>query len=557
MERLMIRHTSRFIALAIMGIASTTAAADAVEDLIAALNGDDNEARMSAANQAGSAGAGAIEPLGALAASDEYLVARAARLALVRVVAAAGVPGADANGEVPKALLKLAQPGQPAPTRREAIFLLGWIGGPDNVTAIADLLSDAEIADSARMALQRIPGEEVAQALLAAAPTVDDAAQPGIFYAVANRDAQDAIPILMETAKSEDREKAWMAFDVLTRLGVAPLQIIPRTHAKDIADRKRYANGFLRAADTLLAQGKRADAERMYTSVASFPVSPQHACAALIGLKNAQSPRLIEHALGYLLERGISHVAESTLAEAEIDELDDYLVRAYAVTNPAKQRVLLKVIAERRPEGVDRFLNEARHNESPMVRFTAARVLGDVPPPDAFEAAVAVAPIHQKDELANTYFKLAVGEQRSGNLEIARNMAHALVQPAIEPRIREGAFGMIEAAGSPESAPVLRDLIGAAYESKDESDTAEDPFDDIRGLAIAAGRAYVAVHAAAAKDDPEALEEIANVSENAFNAEVSNFAEEKLKELLPLREQDSSLERFIDDGNRNRAPQKP
>ena len=115
------RYGYQFLVLVAMSIAATSVAADDVDDLLAAITGDDNEARMNAASQAGSLGARALEPLGELASSEEYLVARAARLAIQRIVAAAGVPGADADGEVPKALLKLAQPGQPAPTRREAI----------------------------------------------------------------------------------------------------------------------------------------------------------------------------------------------------------------------------------------------------------------------------------------------------------------------------------------------------------------------------------------------------------------------------------------------------
>lgn len=513
---------------------AASGAADDVDDLVSALSGDNNAARMDAAKNAGPIGPAAIERVGKLVASEDYLVARASKLALERIVAAAGAPGADTRAQTSRELIKLAQPEMQGATRREAIHLLGWIGGPDNVTAIAELLTDPDIADGARMALQRIPGDEVALALLAAAPLVDAAIQPGIFYAMGQRGVQDAIPILMEVAKSDDREKSWMAFDILTRLGVAPLQIMPRTHAKELAGRKRYASGFLRAADTKLAQGQTADAEKMYASIAAFPISPQHACAALIGLKNANSPKLTEHALGYLAEQGIRDVAKSTLTEAEIGGLDDYLMSAYAVTNPAKQRVLLKIIAARNPEGADRFLNEARHNASPMVRFTAAHVLGDVPSVETFEMAVASAPLFDKTELANTYFKLAVTEQRSGSVKAARDMAHALVNRGIESRIREGAFGMIEKISSAESAPVLHELIGAAYQPKDGTGASEDPFDGDRKLAIAAGRAYVAAHAAAAKEDPDALEEIANVSENAAHAEVSNFAEEKLFEFAIL-----------------------
>ena len=92
---------------------------------------------------------------------------------------------------------------------------------------------------------------------------------------------------------------------------------------------------------------------------------------------------------------------------------------------------------------------------------------------------------------------------------------------------------------------MLRELIGAAYQPAEDSEPAEDLFEGIRSLTIAAGRAYVAVHAAAAETDPAAIEEITKVAENAFNAEVSNFAEEKLKALGEAPEQVSKLEQAL------------
>jgi hypothetical protein len=513
--------------LLVLSTGAMAASADDVSDLVDAITGADNQARMDAAKTAGSVGVDAIEALGPLVASDDYLVKRASKLALEKIAAEAGSPDSDARGAAAEAFLKLAQPDNPEETRREAIYLLGWVAWTENVEAIAAYLKDETFADAARRALQRIPGEAVAEAMIAAAPSVDDDAQLGLFYAIAERDADDAVPILMEAVKSVDPVRSWAAFDVLTRLGVAPLDIIPRTHAKDLAARKRYANGFLRAADVQLEEGNVDNAVKMYASVASFPVSDEHACAALIGLKNARSKLLIEHALGYLVEPGIAHAAESALIDAEIDGLDQYLKEAYGVTNAAKQRVLLKVLAARDADGIDRFLNEARHNESAMVRFTAQYLAGDTPTPETYTTAITSAPAGAAVELARTYQKLMVAEYRQGDAQSALQMAHVLAGPDTDAPIREKAFSIIEAIANPESAAVLRDLIGSAYQPD-----AESPFDDNKGLAVAAGRAYVAALAEAAESSGWAIDELGNVAQHGFHAEVTNLATERLNAIL-------------------------
>lgn len=115
-----------------------------------------------------------IEELAAMIAEDDDEIMRAGKRQLWDLVHKVGRPG---NGEqqnaVKRALLKLMTPEQPAVVKREVIWMLSEIGADCCVAPMADLLSDAELREDARMALQRLPGDKSLEALedgLRAAP---------------------------------------------------------------------------------------------------------------------------------------------------------------------------------------------------------------------------------------------------------------------------------------------------------------------------------------------------------------------------------------------------
>jgi hypothetical protein len=124
-----------------------------------------------ATQDASSLGPEAVKPLADLMKLDDRTKGRAAKLSLQAVVHNAAAPGNEAQKKAVAAeLLKLAStPSYPRIVRSELLHWVGLIGGPDEVPGLAKLLSDRIIREDARMALERIPGDESLQALQKAA----------------------------------------------------------------------------------------------------------------------------------------------------------------------------------------------------------------------------------------------------------------------------------------------------------------------------------------------------------------------------------------------------
>jgi HEAT repeat protein len=137
------------------------------EELIAKLKSGDGDARGDAWQNAGSAGAEAVRPLGKLAEDGDFEVARSATRALWRIVYHVGRPGADAEkAPVAGALLELLGENRPVAVLRDVLWMVSELAeGAPAVKAVAPLLSSAELREDARMALERIPGEDSLAAL--------------------------------------------------------------------------------------------------------------------------------------------------------------------------------------------------------------------------------------------------------------------------------------------------------------------------------------------------------------------------------------------------------
>ena len=105
-------------------------------------------------------------------ADGDVEVARAAKRSMWKTVRRVGRPGAEDEKRVVVAeLVGLLQEGQPAAVYREVLRMLSEIGAAESVGAIAVLLSNKTAREDARMALERIPGEESLAALKSALET--------------------------------------------------------------------------------------------------------------------------------------------------------------------------------------------------------------------------------------------------------------------------------------------------------------------------------------------------------------------------------------------------
>jgi hypothetical protein len=118
-----------------------------------------------------------VKPLAAVMGESgvNQEVARAAKNGLWTIVRGAWPPGTDAaEGSVISALIALLSDEQPVAVRREVVWMLPEIGDDESVEAIAGLLTNAQLREDARCALERIPGANSLDALKQAFDTAPE-----------------------------------------------------------------------------------------------------------------------------------------------------------------------------------------------------------------------------------------------------------------------------------------------------------------------------------------------------------------------------------------------
>jgi len=139
-----------------------------VQELIAGIRSEDASARCAAWQSAGEFGASAVKPLAAVMGESgvDQEVTRAAKNGLWTVARGAWPPGVDAaDGSIVSALMELLSDEQPVTVRREALWMLSEIGGDEAVEPVAGLVTNGQLREDARCALERIPGEKSLDAL--------------------------------------------------------------------------------------------------------------------------------------------------------------------------------------------------------------------------------------------------------------------------------------------------------------------------------------------------------------------------------------------------------
>jgi len=157
------------------GGTSGQASSRAVGELISKLKDSSPEVRTQAWLEAGGVGAVAVKPLSVVMTDQDLEIARAAKRALWKIVHHAGRPGArDERRAVVSELVGLLNESPAVPVAREILWMLSEVGGRWAVQPMAQLLTNKDVREDARMALERIPGRRSLAALRTAFEVAPD-----------------------------------------------------------------------------------------------------------------------------------------------------------------------------------------------------------------------------------------------------------------------------------------------------------------------------------------------------------------------------------------------
>jgi HEAT repeat protein len=177
--------------------------------------------------------------------------------------------GPQARKETESALLKFVQ-GAPAPGGlMAACRALRLIGGPDAVPVLAALVLKPETTDPARYALERIPGAEADEALLAALDKTQGDVRRGVVFSLGERGPASAVPALARLASGKDEALAADAIKALGKTGgreaVKNLSALFGTGPAPL--KGEIASALLLAAEMEAAAGNKAAAASIYDQV--------------------------------------------------------------------------------------------------------------------------------------------------------------------------------------------------------------------------------------------------------------------------------------------------
>jgi hypothetical protein len=158
------------------------------KELVAKLRSSDDRERSAAWYHAGPLGPGAIATVAPLLEDANPEVARCAGRAITRIVDEAGRPTADAERRrAAAALIELLRATRSLASRRLALSLLPAVAGEQAVKPMAALLSDPELRDDARMALEALPVSAAVAALQATLQTAPADFKPNLALALRRR----------------------------------------------------------------------------------------------------------------------------------------------------------------------------------------------------------------------------------------------------------------------------------------------------------------------------------------------------------------------------------
>jgi type 1 glutamine amidotransferase len=166
---------------------------------------------------------------------------------------------------------------------------LSIIGTGQSVSVLSNMLTDEETSDMARYALERIPGTAVNEALRGALRKAKGKPKIGIINSLGQRRDRRAVRALSRLISNQDKAVAVAAAAALGQIADSRATAA-LAQAKDKATGKLQMvvlDSYLRCADQLVADGKKAEALVIYKGLQKPDMPKPIRTAALTGMLNA------------------------------------------------------------------------------------------------------------------------------------------------------------------------------------------------------------------------------------------------------------------------------
>jgi len=299
------------------------------------------------------------------------------------VLAAAGIARGQATTQTEPELVAILASGASEADKAIACKRLAVIGSAAAVPELAKLLSDEHLASWARIALEAIPDKASDAALRDAARNLSGRLAIGAINSLGVRRDVRSVELLASMLSDEDAEVAVAAAAALGKIGTQEAAAAVReafTHGRPTV-RPAAARACIECAERLLGSGDTAAAVALYDLVRWTSVVPQRVLeatrGAILARGDAGIPLLLEQLRA--TDRGRFRIGLSTARELDGDALDAAVVAELGRSDPARDALLVNLLADRgRPDAISAILKAAGADRPREVRLEALKALGRV-----------------------------------------------------------------------------------------------------------------------------------------------------------------------------------
>ncbi len=275
----------------------------------------------------------------------------------------------QSSSEKEKKLIAILQSDAPPQEKAIPCKQLAIYGTRDAVPALAPLLLNPDLASWARIALEAIPDPAADEALRKAMKEAKGRLLVGVINSIGVRRDAKAVDGLVENLADADVAVASAAADVLGKIGgekaASTLEKFLATGPTEV--RPAAAYGCVMCAEKFLADGKQAEAIRLYDTLRKASLPKQRILEATRGAILARQtegvPLLLEQlrssdkaflnlGMGVVREMPGREVTQMLISEIDTASLDRQILFVQAIADRTDSAVMPKVIqlAEKGPK---------------------------------------------------------------------------------------------------------------------------------------------------------------------------------------------------------------
>ncbi len=288
--------------------------------------------------------------------------------------------------------------------RKFFCWQISLIGSDEQVPAVAPFLSDTNLSYYARLALERIPGDQSLVALREALPKASGAERIGIINSLAVRVDARAVPDLATVAKGNDQAAAKAAILAIGQIGV--LRTGTTAALRSLSDLEPVVPPALKTAlheaqllcaESLLHAKKTNEATSVLEKLSLSAESPAVRAAAFELWASAEGPEVSQKKILAALKGNDAVLCQAALQALKTADASVLVAASHLLGSlqPGAETILLTILAERRATGALPNILRVLESKDARVRVSAISALGTlgdalvVPPLTSLLAATA------------------------------------------------------------------------------------------------------------------------------------------------------------------------